>query len=92
MPKINGHKAATPINTVEYELTAKLLKAFQLAWKNEYAEAGADPVLFSRLSVIALTQLSAIVAVDIGMPLEKFVAVCGAQHEHAYAQAPKFGE
>lgn len=90
MPKImNGHKASPEVSP-DYELTAKLLKEFQATWNEQYKEAGVDPVLFSRLSIVALSQLAAVVAVDVGMNIDQFMAVCRALHVKAFDAAPKF--
>ena len=94
MPKINkmnGHKAQ-PEQSKEYELAAQLLGDFRDLWVDKFKRAGADSVLFSRMSVVALTQLSAIIAVDVGMSLEQFVNVCAAQFSEAYKKAPRFGD
>lgn len=90
MPKIkpqttNGEQSA------DYQLTMKMLNEFRQTWQKLYMEAEVDPMVFSRLSVVALSQLTAIVAVDVGMTLEQFSNVCRAQHEEAYRRAPKFG-
>ena len=88
MPKAKPNVQESP----EYQLTSMLLTEFQATWKRLYEEHGkADPVLFSRMSVVAFSQLGAIMAVDVGMSLQQFTAVCKAQHEIAYRNAPKFG-
>lgn len=75
----------------EEQMVAKLLGIFQQAWSINSKDTGMDPLLYSRLSLVALTQFSAITAVDIGMQPEQFLAVCKANFENAYAQAPRFG-
>lgn len=92
MPKAvsKGQKAqqATP----EYELTVKLLNEFRELWVKQFAEPhGMDAMLFSRISIVALTQLGAIVAVDVGMNPDQWLAVCNAQFTEAFRNAPRFG-
>jgi len=85
-------KPPPAVNDPHYQLTAELLSAFQQTWKAEYAKGKADPMTFSRLSMVALAQLAATVGVDVGMTSEQFVQVCTAVFAEAYKQAPKFGE
>lgn len=70
----------------------RLLNAFNECWKDQGRQAGVDPVIYSRLSMVALSQLAAALAVDVGMKPEQFAAVCQAQFAQAYQRAPKFGE
>lgn len=92
MPKLNG-KQHLPKQDIspEYQLTAKLLEAFRDTWVSKNGEGLADPVTFSRMSVVALSQLAAIVGVDVGMTLDQFTAICRANFQQAYEKAPKFG-
>lgn len=90
MPRVNG-KAPETEQSPDYQLTARLLHAFNETWKAEARQAGVDPVLYSRLSMIALNQLAATLAVDLGMKPEQYTAVCQAQFSQAYQRAPKFG-
>lgn len=80
-----------PASNPDYEAALKLLAAFRETWAKQHAEAGLDALKYSRLSVVALTQLSAIVAVDVGMNAQQFENVCRAQFKAAYEQAPRFG-
>lgn len=89
MPRSN--KPTKPELTPEYLMTIKLVDEFRKTWASQFKISGMDPMLFSRLSLVALTQFSAITAVDIGMQTEQFLAVCKANFENAYANAPKFG-
>lgn len=88
MPHVNPPPGA---NDPHYQLTLELLSAFQQTWKAEYAKNKADPMTFSRLSMVALAQLAATVGVDVGMTLEQFNQVCAASFTEAYNRAPKFG-
>ncbi len=92
MPKVNNSKPVPTEQSADYQLTVKLLAAFNETWKEQARQAEVDPVLYSRLSMVALNQLAATLAVDIGMPPEKFTAFCQAQYAQAYQRAPKFGE
>ncbi len=92
MPKMNGKTPGVAAQSPEYLLTMKLLNAFNDTWKEQARQAGVDPVLYSRLSMVALSQLAAQLAVDVGMKPEQFAAVCQAQFTQAYQRAPKFGE
>ena len=90
MPKVmNGHG----VHEVDphYELTLKLLNELREFWLGQLKNTTADDVTFARLSVVALTQFSAMLAVDVGMLDEQFINVCRAQFQAAYAKAPKFG-
>ena len=87
---MNGHKAQID-QSKEYKITAKILSDFRDLWVEQFKQAGVDSVLFSRLSVVALTQLSAIIAVDVGMQPEQFSSICSAQFTEANKRAPRFG-
>lgn len=86
--KLNGSHPAEASS--DYKIVADMLKVFRDAWVKECQGATIDPMIFSRLSVVALTQLSAIVAVDVGMQPDQFTNVCSAQFSEAYKRAPKF--
>lgn len=77
--------------TAEFQATAKMLAAFRETWLEQLKASGIDDVRYSQLSVVAMTQLAAIVAVDVGVKLEQFTAVCQANFKEAYDKAPKFG-
>lgn len=77
--------------TPDYQLTMKMLTEFQQLWQKLFNESGVDAVLFSRLSVVALTQLGAVVAVDVGMTCDQFTDVCKSLFDRAYNEAPRFG-
>lgn len=90
MPKkqLNGSKPAEP--STEYKLVHEMLTEFRDVWVKQCQGATIDPMIFSRLSVVALTQLSAIVAVDVGMQPDQFTNICSAQFTEAYRKAPRF--
>lgn len=87
MPKKVSKQQQSP----EYVLTAKLLNEFRLVWLAQMRESGVGQVLYTRLSVVALTQVAAIAGVDVGMTVDQFVGVCRANFENAHQVAPKFG-
>jgi hypothetical protein len=79
--------------TPEYKLATKLLNAHKSLWVREMKKAGKadiDPVMYSRISIVALTQLAAMVGVDVMMEHQQFAAVCNAQFAEAYRRAPRF--
>ncbi len=88
MPKV---KAPEPEQSPDYLLTQKLINEFRQFWVDKMKEEGGSQVRFSRLSVLALTQVASIVAVDVGMNHDQFTAVCLANFKEAYKRAPKFG-
>ena len=92
MPKVkemNGHGAPAP--DPHYEMTLKLLNDLKNFWAKQLKDAPADDVTFARLSVVALTQFSAMLGVDVGMTEEQFVKICKVQFKESYSRAPKFG-
>jgi hypothetical protein len=77
----------------EYVLTMKLVDGFMTKSQEHQehnTESRVDPVRFAQLSVVALTQVAAIIGVDVGMTLDQFLAVSKANFEQAYVKAPKF--
>lgn len=90
MPKI----AKTEVKqetTPEYKIMVDMLTGFQREWNAQFnAKKDIDAVKFSKLSVVALTQLSAIIGVDVGMMEEQYTNVCRAQFIEAHKRAPKF--
>lgn len=79
-----------PLN-LEQKLANDLLTAFRNTWVNEFKKAGGSQVTFARISVVALSQLAAMVGVDVGMNTEQFTNVCKANFDEAHKRAPKFG-
>lgn len=86
MPKAVSETELSP----DYVLFNKLLNEYRQCWVDQMKESGVSQVHYSRLSVVALTQLAAIAAVDVGMTPEQFTNVCRANFEQAYKQAPRF--
>lgn len=90
MPKTTN-KPSEPEPTPEFLLTVKLLSEFRQLWVDQFKESGVSAVLFSRLSIVAMTQIAAIVGVDVNMTQEQFMAVCRANFDEAFKKAPRFG-
>ena len=87
-------------NNPDYQATVKMIMKLRDTWEASgkeleaiEAEAGKpfDFVKFSRLSVVAFTQLAAVLAVDVHMTPEQFLQVTAAQFAEAYKRAPRFG-
>ena len=57
----------------------------------EYHAKDIDPFDLSVMGQTVLTQYAAVVAVDLGVPEDKFLKICEVLYKNAYANAPKFG-
>jgi hypothetical protein len=92
-PKLNGHNqpVENPHAEADMQLAAGLLHALKGAWLAHLKESGAAQIRHARLTVVAATQLAAIIGVDIGMTADQFANVCKANFDEAYRRAPKFG-
>jgi hypothetical protein len=90
MPKASDQgTTATP----EYHLVMSLVNEFRQCWVEQFTNSGGtDHVKFSQLSVVALTQLAAVLAVDVGMTPEQFTNICRAQFADLHKRAPRFAE
>ena len=75
----------------DYELTRDILMGIRDCWQDTQKQTNTDPVRFAKMGIVALSQWLAMVAVDVGMPEENFTAVCKAQHQQAFKNAPRFG-
>jgi hypothetical protein len=71
-------------------MTMKIVQSHKELLIKEMEESGIDPVLFSRLVVVALTSLAATYAVDINMPYDGFGRTCQANYAEANRRAPRF--
>lgn len=49
-----------------------------------------DAVRYSRLSVVTLSQMAAVTAVDVGLTEEQFLATCKANFDEAVKRAPRW--
>lgn len=87
MPRIVTPK---PAQSPEYTLTMKLVAEFRQTWVDQMREAGVPQVQYSRLSIVALSQVASIAAVDIGMTSKQFADLCVANFNEAHKRAPKF--
>lgn len=74
------HKAHTTLTTSLWE-----------AWKRQHAEKEITGLEYSRIGVVALSQVGATIAVDCGLTEEQFVETAKATFKEAYEKAPKFG-
>lgn len=75
-----------------HEIHTRLLATLWKEWiKHRDENKQVDPPRYSRLSVVTLSHVAATVAVDVGMDLEQFLAVCRANFKDAYQRAPKWG-
>jgi hypothetical protein len=88
MPKVNG--AHAPQENPHYQLTMLLLTEFKNKFGELAAKNLAEPVIFSTMSTVALSQLAAVIAVDVGMNQDQFAAVCRSNYEEAFKRAPRF--
>lgn len=50
-----------------------------------------DQATYTRVSIVSLTHVAAVCAVDVGMSEENFLATCKANYEAALRNAPKWG-
>lgn len=91
MPKIKS-KSTNSSASPEYLLTVKLINEFRQTWADQLNESGVSAVMFSRLSLVAMTQVAAIVSVDIGMTQDQFMNVCKANFNEAFQKAPRFSQ
>jgi hypothetical protein len=91
--KLNGHDQPVkdPHIDTDMQLAAGILHALKGAWLAHLKESGAAQVRHARLTVVAATQLAAIIGVDVGMTADQFTNVCKANFDEAYKRAPKFG-
>jgi hypothetical protein len=85
MPKVKS-----VVNSKEYDITARIINDLKATWDKLYAEGLADPPTFVSLSVVACTQLAAIMAVDVGLVEDKLLAITQANYREALKRAPKF--
>ena len=57
---------------------------------NKDPDTRMDPVVFSRVSVVTLTQVAAVTAVDVGMGEDQFLNTCKANYKEAEKRAPRW--
>jgi hypothetical protein len=76
-----------------YTLHSKLLEDSWATWRanrSRAAEGGVEAVRYARLSIVTLSQMAAMTAVDIGLTEKQFLATCKANFDEAYKRAPKW--
>jgi hypothetical protein len=102
----NGsHGQATPTGPIAssggvppelFDLHKKLCSDIWATWGShrDHAQGVIDPVVaqekFTRVSIVSLTQIAAVCAVDVGMTEEQYLATCKANFETAYKNAPRW--
>lgn len=87
MPKV---KKPEVVLSPELILTNKLITEFRQLWVDQLKEAGVSHVQYSRLSLLALLQVAAVVGVDLGMQSKQFTAMALGSFEEAHKRAPRF--
>jgi hypothetical protein len=88
VPKVlNGHKVEP---TPDFQEAVAILGEVRGLWQRLMQDTPTDPVIHTRLGVVAFTQWAAMLGVDVGMTQEQFTAVCEAQFKAAYDRAPRF--
>jgi hypothetical protein len=102
----NGsHGQATPTGPIAsssdvppelFDLHKKLCGDIWATWgqHRDKAREVIDPVVaqekFTRISIVSLTQIAAVCAVDVGLTEEQFLATCKANFETAFKNAPRW--
>jgi hypothetical protein len=87
--KVNVSSNAPPEEALR-KVHEALCDVFWKTWQLNQKPSELDPVKYSRLSVVSLTWLASVVAVDVHLTEEQFLDVCRANFREAYAKAPKF--
>ena len=72
---------------------SKLIGSLWEIWKDHRSinAENIDPDKYARLSIVSLTQVASVIAVDVGMDQEQFLKICEANFRDALAKAPKWG-
>lgn len=83
---MNSHEPGNP----DFEATTEILTNLRKYWISQASNSKLDPMRFSQLGLVALTQWSAMVGVDVGIPEDMFIAICQANFREAFKRAPKF--
>ena len=102
--KNGSHGQATPTGPIAssgvppelFDLHKKLCGDIWATWgqHRDHARGVIDPVTsqekFTRISIVSLTQIAAVCAVDVGLTEEQFLATCKANFETAQKNAPRW--
>ena len=64
---------------------------FQLWADHQKINAMVEVGIYARITILSLTQMAAMTAVDVGMGEEQFVELCLENYREAHRRAPKFG-
>lgn len=81
----------TELLTPQQKLALKLFNEFKKEYVKSAAKYQDDPIAHTRMSIVALSQLAAILAVDVGMQPDQFLNVNRCNFEEAFKVAPRFG-
>jgi hypothetical protein len=74
-----------------YEQHCELVAALKSMYQEKAATKGVDQMKFERSFVIAMVDVSCLLAVDSLMTEDQFLDVCRTTFKAAYEAAPKFG-
>lgn len=83
-----------PEESEEFKIHKELTAAIEEWWRATLTSSivkNRDPEMVAKMTVVALTRMAAVFAVDLSMKKEQFGAVCKANYEEAYESAPKWG-
>lgn len=86
--------AANGEGTLEQQLQhvhSQLVEDLWTAWKNHRTTSSIEAEKYSRISVVSLTQVAAMTAVDVGMTEEQYMLVCMANFNEANKKALRWG-
>lgn len=86
--KINGLEKPD-LKVIHDDVVADLWITWE-EWRDAADGWAMDPVQFSRLSVVSMNTVAAVVAVDSLMTEDQFVDVCRTLYQEALIRAPKF--
>ena len=89
MPKVE--KVTMVTMSPQQQLALKLFEDFRASYIKMSANNQEDVILFQRMCILALSQLAAVLAVDVAMQPDQFLNVCRCNFDEAYKNAPKFG-
>ncbi len=91
-----GPIASSGVPPELFDLHKKLCSDIWTAWgaHRDKAREVIDPVVaqekFTRISIVSLTQIAAVCAVDVSMTEEQFLATCKANFATAFKSAPRW--
>jgi len=86
MPRIEK-----PVQSPQYKLALDIFNDFRNHYIKLATESKNDSIIHTRMCVVALSQLAAMLAIDVGMTPDQFLNVSRLNFDEAYKAAPKFG-